>query len=73
MISLQHLHVFIHTEPLSICYAQALGVVVVGFLSVELLGRIKTRSGRPSYHASQGQNRSVTRGCRDSGEVRQWA
>ena len=31
---------------LILCYTQALGVVIVGSLSVELSGRIKTRSGR---------------------------
>ena len=50
------------------CYAQALGVVDVGSLSVELSWRIKVRSGRPSYRASQGQNHGVRRGCRDSGK-----
>ena len=34
------------------CYAQALGVVDVGSLSVELSGRKRIRSGRPSCHAS---------------------
>ena len=33
------------------CYAQALGVVDVGSLSVELSGRIRVRSGRPSCRA----------------------
>ena len=35
-----------------ICYAQALGVVVDRSLLVELSGRMKTRSGRPSCRAS---------------------
>ena len=34
------------------CYAQALGVVDVGSLSVELSWRIRVRSGRPSCCAS---------------------
>ena len=55
------------------CYAQALGVVDVGSLSVELSKRIKVRSGRPSCRASQGQNHGVWRGYRGSGEVRQSA
>ena len=55
------------------CYAQALGVVGVGSLSVELSWRIKVRSGRPSCCASQGQNHGVRRGCRGSEEVRQSA
>ena len=55
---------------LILCYAQALGVVIVGSLSVELSGRIKTRDGRPSCRATQGQNHGVRRGCRGSGEVR---
>ena len=53
------------------CYAQALGVVVKGSLSVELLGRTKTHSGRPSCRATQGQNHGIRRGCGGSGEVRQ--
>ena len=55
------------------CYAQALGVVDVGSLSVELSWRIRVRSGRPSCRASQGQNHGVRRGYRGSGEVRQSA
>ena len=55
------------------CYAQALGVVDVGSLSVELSWRIRVRSGRPSCRAFQGQNHGVRRGYRDSGEVRQSA
>ena len=58
---------------LILCYAQALGVVDVGSLSVELSGRIRVRSGRPSCRASQGQNHDVRRGYRGSGEVRQSA
>ena len=50
------------------CYAQALGVVVVGSLSVELSGRIKTCNGCPSCCATQGQNHGIRRGCRDSGK-----
>ena len=53
------------------CYAQALGVVDVGSLLVELSWRIRVHSGRPSCRASQGQNHGVRRGCRGSGEVRQ--
>ena len=56
-----------------LCYAQALGVVDVGSLSVELSWRIKVRSGRPSCRASQGQNHGVRRGYGVSGEVRQSA
>ena len=55
------------------CYAQALGVVGVGSLSVELSGRIKVCNGRPSYRASQGQNHGVRRGCEGSRGVRQSA
>ena len=55
------------------CYAQALGVVDVGSLLVEVSKNIRVRSGRPSRRASQGQNHGVRRGCRDSGEVRQSA
>ena len=51
----------------TVCYTQALGVVVVRSLSVELLGRIETRNGRPSCHVTQGQNHGVRRGCRGSG------
>jgi hypothetical protein len=58
---------------LILCYAQALGVVDVGSLSVELSGNIRVRSGRPSCRAFQGQNHGVKRGYRDSGEVRQSA
>ena len=58
---------------LILCYAQALGVVDIGSLSVELSWRIRVRSGRPSCRASQGQNHGVRRGYRDSGEVRQSA
>ena len=52
------------------CYAQALGVVDVGSLSVELSGRIRVRSGCPSCRASLGQNHGIWRGCKGSGEVR---
>ena len=52
------------------CYAQALGVVEVGSLSVEISRRIWVRSSRPSCRASQGQNRGVRRGYRVSGDVR---
>ena len=55
------------------CYAQALGVVNVGSLLVEVSGRIRIRSGRPSCRASQGQNHGVRRGYRGSGGVRQSA
>ena len=55
------------------CYAQALGVVGVGSLLVELSWRIKVRNGRPSCRAFQGQNHGVRRGYRSSGEVRQSA
>ena len=55
------------TTTQSECYAQALGVVVVRSLSVELLGRMETRSGRPSYRATQGQNHGVRRGQEKSG------
>ena len=55
------------------CYAQALGVVVIGSLSVKLSGKVKVRSDCPSCHATQGQNHSVRCGCRGSGEVRQSA
>ena len=58
---------------LILCYAQALGVVDVESLSVELSWRIMVRSSRPSCHASQGQNHGVRRGYRGSGEVRQSA
>ena len=50
------------------CYAQALGVVDVGSLSVELSGKVRVRSGRPSCRASQGQNHGVWRGCKGSGK-----
>ena len=56
-----------------VCYAQALGVVDVGSLSVELSGRIRVCNSRPSCRASQGQNHGVRRGYRGSGEVRQSA
>ena len=56
-----------------VCYAQALGVVDIGSLSVELSWRIRVRSGRPSCRASRGQNHGVWRGYRGSGEVRQSA
>ena len=55
------------------CYAQALGVVDVGSLSVELSWRMKVRNGRPSCRAFRGQNHGVRRGDRVSGEVRQSA
>ena len=58
---------------LILCYAQALGVVDVGSLLVELSGKIRVRSGRPSCRASQGQNHGVRHGYRGSGEVRQSA
>ena len=51
------------------CYAQALGVVDVGSLSVELSWKVRVRSSR----ASQGQNHGVRRGYGDSREVRQSA
>ena len=57
----------------SICYAQALGVVVVGSLLVELSWRVRVRNGRPSCRASQGQNYGVRRSYGGSGEVRQSA
>ena len=50
------------------CYAQALGVVDVGSLLVELSVEVRVRSGRPSCRASQGQNHGVWRGCKDSGK-----
>ena len=53
------------------CYAQALGVVDVGSLSVELSGKIRVRSGHPSCHALQRQNHGVRRDCKGSEEVRQ--
>ena len=68
-----HLVGSLFRELLRYCYAQALGVVDVGSLSVELSWRIRVRSGRPSCRASQGQNHGVRRGCRGSGEVRQSA
>ena len=55
------------------CYAQALGVVDVGSLLVELSGKVRVRSGRPSCRASQGQNHGVRCGYKGSGEVRQSA
>ena len=55
------------------CYAQALGVVDVGSLSVELSWRITVRSGRPSCRALQGQSHGVRHGYRGSGEVGQSA
>ena len=55
------------------CYAQALGVVNVGSLLVELSGRIWIRNSRPSCRASQGQNHGVRHGYRGFGEVRQSA
>jgi hypothetical protein len=58
---------------LILCYAQALGVVDVGSLSVEVSGRVRVHSGRPSCRASQGQNHGVRRGYRVPGEVRQSA
>ena len=58
---------------LILCYAQALGVVDVGSLLVELSRKVRVRSGRPSCRASQGQNHGVRRGYRGSGEVRQSA
>ena len=53
---------------LILCYAQALGVVDVGSLSVELSWGIKVRSGRPSCRASSWQNHGVERGYRSSGK-----
>jgi hypothetical protein len=53
---------------LILCYTQALGVVGVGSLLVELSWRIRVRSGRPSCRASQGQNYGVRRSYRDSGK-----
>ena len=50
------------------CYAQALGIVVVGSLSVELSGKVKVRSGCPSCHATQGQNHGIRCGYRGSGK-----
>ena len=58
---------------LILCYAQALGIVDVRSLSVELSGRIRVHSNRPSCRASQGQNHGVRRGYQGSGEVRQLA
>jgi hypothetical protein len=58
---------------LILCYAQALGIVDVGSLSVELSAGMRVRSGRPSCRASQGQNHGVRRGYKVSGEVRQSA
>ena len=55
------------------CYAQALGVVEVGSLLVELSGRLWVRSGRPSCRALQGQNHGVGRGYEGLDEVRQLA
>ena len=55
------------------CYAQALGVVDIGSLLVELSERVRVRSGRPSCCASQGQNHGVRRGYKGSEEVRQSA
>ena len=53
---------------LILCYAQALGVVDVGSLSVELSWRVRARNGRPSCRASQGQNHGIRRGYRGSRE-----
>ena len=58
---------------LILCYAQALGIVVVGSLLVELSEKMKIRSGRPSRHAAQGQNHGVRRGYEGSRGVRQSA
>ena len=58
---------------LILCYTQALGVVDVGSLSVELSMEVEVRSDRPSYRASRGQNHGVRRGYKGSGEVRQSA
>ena len=55
------------------CYAQALGVVEVGSLSVELSRSLRVRSGRPSCRATQGQNHGIGCGYRVSREVRQSA
>ena len=54
------------------CYAQALGVVDAGSLLVELSGRVRVRSGRPSCRASQGQNHGIRRGYRVSGKSGNW-
>ena len=51
-----------------VCYAQALGIVGVGSLSVELSVRTRVRSGCPSCHATLGQNHGARRGYRDSGK-----
>ena len=67
------MHPFFSGQPLKSCYAQALGVVGVGSLSVELSGRIRVRNGRPSCCALLRQNRGVRRGYRGSKEVRQSA
>ena len=64
-------HSYVVLFYLMFCYAQALGVVGIGSLLVELSERIRVHSGRPSCRASQGQNHGVRRGCRGSGEVRQ--
>ena len=53
---------------LILCYAQALGVVDVRSLSVELSRRIRVRSGRPSCCALQGQNHGIRRDCRVQGK-----
>ena len=63
----------LYNKECNSCYAQALGVVDIGSLSVELSGRIRVRSGHPSCRALQGQNHGVRRGYRGSKEVRQSA
>ena len=47
---------------LDLMFAQALGIVIVGSLSVELSGKIKTHSGRPSCCATLGQNLGIWQG-----------
>ena len=55
-----------------LCYAQALGVVVVGSLLVELSGRIKTCSGYPFCYATLGQNLGIRQGLGVQGESGNW-
>ena len=52
-----------------LCYTQALGVVIVRSLLVELLGRIKTHSGHPSCCATLGQNLGVRQGLEVQGKL----
>ena len=47
------------TTNITPCYTQALGVVIVRSLSIELSGRIKVRNGCPFCRASQGQNLGI--------------